>query len=66
MVEHPDPGFTANEVAAEFDKTRQWADHRLKKMADADLVEVKKGGHRSKWYWVSAEGKQLLRDNRES
>jgi hypothetical protein len=42
MVEHPDPGFTANEVATEFDKTRQWADHRLKKMADADLVEAKK------------------------
>jgi len=66
MVEHPDPGFSATEMAEEFDKTRQWADHRLTKMHEDGLLNIKKGGQRSKWFWPSAAGKQLLRDEREN
>lgn len=64
MVEDPDPGFTTNEVAEEFGKTRQWADHRLNKMVDNGLLEIKKSGRRSKWYWPSAKGKTKLREAR--
>jgi hypothetical protein len=63
MVAHPDPGFSATEVAEEFDKTRQWADSRLGAMYDDGLLRRKKGGQRSKWFWPSQEGKQTLREN---
>jgi predicted transcriptional regulator len=64
MVENPDPGFTTNEVAEEFGKTRQWAAHRLGIMEEDGLIDSKKGGHRTKWYWPSSAGKELLRDER--
>lgn len=64
MIEHPDPGFSTKEVASEFGKTRQWADHRLSKMVDEGLLEVKKSGQRSKWFWPSPKGKQLLWESR--
>lgn len=65
MVEHPDPGFTTNEVADEFEKTRQWADYRLSDMEEEGLVNQKTPGQRSKWFWPSDAGKQLLRDRRQ-
>jgi predicted HTH transcriptional regulator len=65
MVEHPDPGFTAVEVAEEFDKSRQWADNRLKVMVDDGLLHSKNPGGRARWYWPSSAGKELLRESRD-
>jgi predicted transcriptional regulator len=64
MVQNTDPGFTAREIAEEFDKTRQWADNRLKTMADDGLLESKNPGGRARFYWPSRDGLQLLEDER--
>ena len=65
MVEHPDPAFTAKEVSGQFEKTRQWADNRLKAMEGDSLLESKNPGGRSRFYWPSPEGKQKVWDERE-
>jgi len=61
MDEHPDPGFTAREIAENFDKTRQWADKQLRDMENDNLITSKNPGGRSKWYWVTTGGKKLLK-----
>jgi len=63
MVSHPDPGFTANELGDEFGKTRQWADKQLKKLEANGLVTSKNPGGRSKWYWPTTKGRQLVKSN---
>lgn len=64
MAQHPDPGFTAGEVAEEYDKTRQWADHRLGKMEEDGLLRSKNPGGRSKFYWPTRAGKERLQEER--
>lgn len=66
MVEHPDRAFTAGELAEEFDKTRQWADNRLKIMEDDGYVKSKNPGGRSRFYWPTDEGKRYLHSQRRS
>jgi len=63
MTSHPDPGFTAREIANEFNKTRQWADNRLKAMEEEELLHSKNPGGRARFYWPSHEGKQFLRES---
>lgn len=67
FVESPDPGFTANEVADEFDKTRQWADNRLKTVEEEEgYISSKNPGGGAKFYWITTAGKAYLADTRES
>jgi predicted transcriptional regulator len=65
MVQSPDPAFTAKEVSDEFEKTRQWADNRLKSLASEGYLESKNPGGRSRFYWVTEEGKEHLRETRD-
>jgi len=51
IAEHPDPFVRADEVADEFDHTRQWAHHRLNELCDSGPV-TKKAGKRSAIYWL--------------
>jgi DNA-binding MarR family transcriptional regulator len=64
FVESPDPGFTARELGEEFEKTRQWADQRLKQLKDEGLLESKNPGGRSRFYWITTAGEQYLADTR--
>lgn len=66
FVESPDPGFTAQEVADEFDKTRQWADNRLDDLVDEGLLDSKNPGGRSKWFWITPAGREYLRETRDT
>lgn len=61
-----DPGFTAREVADQFDKTRQWADNRLDDLVSAGYLDSKNPGGRSKWFWITPSGLQLLRGNNDT
>jgi predicted transcriptional regulator len=65
MVQSPDPAFTAKEIAEEFDKSRQWADNRLKSMESDGYLKSKNPGGRAKFYWVSDPGKQYLHETRD-
>jgi len=60
MVQSTDPGLTAQEIAEEFDKTRQWGGQRLRKLDDRGLVNSKNPGGNARFYWVSDEGKDHL------
>jgi len=64
FVESPDPAFTAQELADEFDKTRQWADQRLKQLKDDGCLESKNPGGRARFYWITTTGEQYLADTR--
>ena len=64
FVESPDPAFTAQELADEFEKTRQWADHRLKQLKDEGYLGSKNPGGRSRFYWITSSGEQYLADTR--
>lgn len=64
FVQSADAGFTANEVAEEFDMSRQNADHRLKRLEDRGLVKSKNPGGRARFYWPSEEGRQFLEEAR--
>jgi predicted transcriptional regulator len=66
MAQHPDPAFTAREIADEFEKTRQWADNRLKQMESDSYLHSKNPGGRARFYWISHEGKERLRDERSN
>lgn len=66
FVQSPDAGFTANEVADEFDISRQGADHRLKRLQERGLVNSKNPGGRARFYWATEEGRQLLKDTRKN
>jgi len=50
--EHADPVLSAQEVAEIFGHTRQWADSRLKDLAEEGRVQKKSGGPRSVMWWV--------------
>jgi DNA-binding MarR family transcriptional regulator len=65
FVESPDPAFTARELADEFDKTRQWADNRLKQLEDDDLLASKNPGGRARFYWITIAGEQYLAETRD-
>lgn len=64
LVQSPDPAFTAKEVADEFDMSRQWADNRLKSMESDDLLASKNPGGRSRFYWITDDGKEFLHETR--
>lgn len=65
MVQSPDPAFTTTEIAEEFNKSRQWADNRMTQIKADELVQSKNPGGRSKFYWVTEQGKQYLHETRE-
>jgi predicted ArsR family transcriptional regulator len=65
FVESPDPAFTAQELADEFEKTRQWADRRLKQLTDDGYLERKNPGGRAQFYWITTAGEQYLADTRD-
>lgn len=65
MVTSPDPAFTANEIAEEFDKTRQWADNRMRQMGSDSLLRSKNPGGRAKFHWVTESGKAYLQEGRD-
>jgi len=48
---HEDPFVRADEVASEFEHTRQWAHNRLEDLHQDGRVE-KKGSRRSVIWWV--------------
>lgn len=66
FVESPDPGFTATEVGEEFDKSRQWADNRLKSLEDEEYLISKNPGGRARFFWISTAGEQYLAETREN
>lgn len=53
IADHPDPFVRADEIADEFDHTRQWAHKRLGDLCAAGPVK-KKAGKRSAIYWLPA------------
>lgn len=65
MVQTPDPGFMATEVAGEFGRTRQWADKRLGQLEDDGLVKSKNPGGNAKFWWPTANGKKYLEETRD-
>jgi len=65
MVQSPDPAFTANEIAGEFGKSRQWADNRMKSLEKDEYVQSKNPGGRSRFYWITEKGKEYLRETRD-
>lgn len=65
MVQDPDPGFTAAEIATAFDKTRQWADQRLKQLAEKGFVNSKNPGGNARFWWVTEAGREHLRETRD-
>lgn len=64
FVESPDPGFTAREVADEFEMSRQWADKRLKALEEQEYINSKNPGGRARFYWITTTGEQYLADTR--
>ncbi len=66
FVESPDPGFTAAEVGDEFEKSRQWADNRLKSLESEGYLESKNPGGRARFFWISTGGEQYLAETRDS
>ena len=64
FVQDPDPAFTVNELASEFERTRQWADNILSDMESDGLVSSKNPGGGAKFYWVTESGKRYLRETR--
>ena len=58
-----DPAFAAQEVANEYDKTRQWADHRLKEIESKDYLNSKNPGGRARIYWLTEAGERYLSDS---
>ena len=60
IIREDDPAYTANEIAEEFDRTRQWADNRLKSMEEDGLLESKNPGGRARFYWETDNGTELL------
>lgn len=65
FVESPDPAFTAQELADEFEKTRQWADRRLKQLKEDGYLESKNPGGRARFYWITTAGEQYLAETRD-
>lgn len=66
MLQTPDPAFTAGEIADEFDKTRQWGHNKLTDLERDGFVKSKNPGGNARFYWVTATGKEFLRDTRQS
>jgi predicted transcriptional regulator len=65
MVQSPDPAFVASELGDEFDRTRQWADNQLKNLESEGLLQSKNPGGRSRFYWVTDDGKKYLCESRD-
>jgi predicted transcriptional regulator len=60
FAESTDPAFTAKEVANKYDKTRQWADRRLKEIASKGYLNSKNPGGRARIYWLTEAGERYL------
>jgi len=58
MINHPDRAFTAQEIAEQYDKTRQWGHNQLTSLEDSGHIRSKNPGGRSRFYWVTDAGKR--------
>ena len=63
FAESSDPAFAAQEISNEYNKTRQWADRRLKQLESEGYLKSKNPGGRARVYWVTNSGEQYLSES---
>jgi len=60
---HPDPVVTTTEIANQLDVTQQAVYSSFSDLEEKGLLESKKAGSRSKVWWLTIQGRQVLSDN---
>jgi len=60
---HPEPAFTAVELADSVDVTQQAAHSKLTNLEDRGLVRSKEVGSRARVWWVTQDGKDAYADS---
>ena len=63
MAEHPDPVFSAPEIADMVDVTQQAAYDRLSSMHERGLVSKKMVGARAAVWWLSTDGIEAYKES---
>jgi predicted ArsR family transcriptional regulator len=65
FVENPDPVYFVTELAAELDMSEEGVRQRIESLVEDGRLLSKKPGSRTRVYWISREGKQWLREQRQ-